>query len=146
LVKQIGYCAVHNEGNDGANMDNPIEGKDAKMVLTGFDNINRGDINAIKLGTWMTIPVLSVNNLNIRSVDDTYASEWALTGNTRAFYPYRDIDLSGNNKIPESQFINEGFSQSLGYLKKFAYQSVPAIKNDFRNRIYYSNIAVQDSY
>lgn len=146
LVKQISYCAVHNKGNIGANMDNPVEDSKAEMVLTGFDNINRGDINAIKLGTWITVPVLSVNNLNIRSVDDTYASEQALTGNTRAFYPYRDIDLSGNNKIPESQFINEGFSQSLGYLKKFAYQSVPAIKNDFRNRVYYSNIAVQDSY
>lgn len=115
-------------------------------ILKGWENINRGDINAIKLGAWLTIDVLSTNNLNIRSIDDTYPSEIALTGNTRGYYPYKEMDLSGNNKIPESSFINEGFSQSLSVLKQFAYTSVPYLKNIFTNRIYYSNLAVNDGY
>ncbi len=115
-------------------------------ILKNWENINRGDINAIKLGAWLTFNIKSSNNLNIRSIDDTYTGEIALTGNTRAFYPYRNYDCSGNNKIPESQFINEGFSQTLGVLKTFAYISVPYLKNTFTNRIYYSNIAVNDGY
>lgn len=120
--------------------------KDHKFNEDDWKKMNLGDINATKLGKWLTIPVLSINNLNIRSIDDTHAGEMALTGNTRAFYPYRNIDLSGNNKIPESQFINEGFSQSLGQLYDFAYKSTPYQKNIFTNRIYYSKINITDSY
>ena len=117
-----------------------------KFNEDSWKKMNLGDINATRLGKWLQIPVYSINNLNIRSVDDTHAGEMALTGNTRAFYPYRNIDLSGNNKIPESQFINEGFSQSLGQLHDFAYKSTPYQKNIFTNRIYYSKINITDSY
>ena len=120
-----------------------------KKGATNIDNwndINRGDINAVKLGMWLTMNLKSSFNLNIRSVDDSYAGEMALTGNARAFYPYRDKDNSGSNKIPESYFINEGLSSNLGVLKDFAYVTVPYTKNYFYNRIYYSNVAVNDGY
>ena len=115
-------------------------------VWSGYENINRGDLNAIKLGTWLTFSVFSTNNLNIRSIDDSHTSEIALTGNIRSFFPYKDMSVEGNNKIPEAMFINEGFSQSTGVLKHFNYQSVPYTKNIFQNRIYYSNIAITDGY
>ena len=137
-VKEEKYSDLKNTSNKS--------GSNFKYSEINWNSINRGDVNAVQLGYWITVPVQSVNNLNIRSVDDTYPSEIALTGNTRAFYPYREIDLSGNNKIPESFFINEGFSQSLGVLKKFVYVSVPYLKNIFTNRIYYSNISVNDGY
>lgn len=117
--------------------------KDGNML--SFQNINRGDINAIKTGVWTKLYVKSVNNLNIRSIDDTHASEIALTGKNRAYYPINH-DLSGNNKIPESYFINEGFSQSLGLLHKFTKSPVPYNKNNYSNRIYYSNLTIKDSF
>ena len=90
--------------------------------------------------------VRSTNNLNIRSEDDGFPSEIALTGLRRSFYPYRAVNLDGNNKIPESQFINEGFSQSLGQRVNFLQAEVPYIKSDFQNRIMYSDIYISDAY
>lgn len=112
----------------------------------GADTINRGDINAIQIGWWLTMRVRSTNNLNIRSEDDGFPSEIALTGLRRSFYPYRAVNLDGNNKIPESQFINEGFSQSLGQRVNFLQAEVPYIKSDFQNRIMYSDIYISDAY
>lgn len=110
------------------------------------DGINLGDINAIKLGEWVTVKVRSTCNLAIRSVDDTNASEIALTGKPRSFYPYSSTDSSGNSKIPDSYFINEGFSQSLGQRYYFLKADVPQIRNNFTNQVMYSDIGVNDGY
>lgn len=110
------------------------------------DTINRGDINAVQLGQWIGIGCYSTNNLNIRSIDRTHPEETALTGKFRSFYAITGADRSGNNKIPESQFINEGFSQSLGQRVNFLQAEVPYIKSDFQNRIMYSDIYISDAY
>lgn len=130
IVKQEGYAQYKYE--DGA--------------WKGKEKINIGDINAIKLGEWVECYVNSTCNLSIRSVDDTHSSEIALTGYTRSFYPYRDQDTSGNNKIPESQFINEGFSQSLSQRYYFLKSDIPVERNNFTNQVMYSDIGVNDAY
>ena len=40
-----------------------------------FDEINLGDVNAVMLGQWVTFPVRSTINLNIRSLDDSIPDE-----------------------------------------------------------------------
>lgn len=130
LVKTEGYSNVKYE--DGA--------------FKNTDTVNLGDINAIRLGEWIKCTVCSTSNISIRSIDDTNASEIALTGNTRAFAPYRNEDTSGSNKIPDSYFINEGFSQSLGQRIYFTKANVPYIRNNFTNQIAYSEIGVNDGY
>jgi hypothetical protein len=50
--------------------------------------MNRGDINAIQLGSWITFKVRSSSNLSIRSVDDSNVAEKAVMGTPRTFYPY----------------------------------------------------------
>lgn len=119
---------------------------DDKGGFYGANEINRGDINAVKLGYWIDCYAHSTNNLNIRSTDRTHPEETALTGRFRSFYAITGADISGNNKIPESQFINEGFSQSLGQRVNFLQAEVPYIKSDFQNRIMYSDIYVNDAY
>lgn len=130
IVKTNGYSEVRFE--DGA--------------WKNFDKVNLGDINAVKLGEWIKTRVRCTCNLSIRSVDDTNSSEYALTGNPRAFYPYKDFDTSGNYKIPESQFVNEGFGQSLSQRIYFELSNVPWIRNRFTNQIIYSDIAINDGY
>ena len=115
-------------------------------VFEGTSNINIGDINAIQLGEWIETQVRCTCNLSIRSVDDTNPSEIALTGNARSFYPYKSMDTSGNYKIPESHFINEGFGQSLSQRYYFLKADVPVIRNNFTNQIIYSDIAINDGY
>lgn len=130
LVKTEGYNNVKYE--DGA--------------FTNKETINLGDINAVRLGEWVRCTVCSTSNVSIRSIDDTNASEIALTGNTRSFVPYRSEDTSGSNKIPDSYFINEGFSQSLGQRIYFTKANIPYIRNNFTNQIAYSELNINDGY
>lgn len=111
-----------------------------------FSNINRGDINAVQLGSWITLKVLSTYNLNIRSQDYSNTSEVGLTGNPRSFYPIQYCSPIGNNKIPESSAINNGFGSSSGQKIYYTMPDVPYIKNRFDNRIVYSDISVNDAF
>lgn len=108
--------------------------------------INIGDLNAIQLGTWYTIPIISNFNLNVRSLDASNVNEKALCGRSRGFYPYYEAIPSGNLKIPEALCYNKGFQKSVSDRVYFLNPQVPSIKNDFTNRIYYSNINVQDAF
>ena len=40
-----------------------------------LNQINRGDINAVKLGSWITIKLKSSYNLSIRSLDESHIQE-----------------------------------------------------------------------
>lgn len=117
-----------------------------KLDDNDFSNINRGDINAVQLGMWITFPVVSYRNLNIRSLDPSYPDEEALTGHKRGFYPYYGTSVDGSFKIPESSVINTGLSQSLGERWNFPVPDVPYIKNHFQNRILYSDVHVNDAF
>mgnify|MGYP003496556661 FL=1 len=63
-----------------------------------FEKINLGDLNAIQMGTWVTFKVRSSYNLNIRTLDSSNVDETAITGHSRGFYPYLDMNTSGNFK------------------------------------------------
>ncbi|WP_418192592.1 hypothetical protein, partial [Alistipes sp.] len=109
-------------------------------------NINRGDVNAIQIGSWITFKVCSSYNLSIRSTDPSYPTEEGLTGLKRGFYPLQEISTAGPTKIPESAVINTGFSNTVSERQAFTLPDVPYIKNRFDTRIMYSDISVGDAF
>lgn len=108
--------------------------------------INRGDVNAIKLGSWITVKYLSTTNLSIRSLDPSYPAEEGLTGLKRGFYPLQEMSVGGNYKIPESSIMNKGFTSTVGEKVAFTLPDVPYIKNRFDTRIIYSDVSVGDAF
>ena len=119
---------------------------DAVLDTEKFEDVNLGDVNAVKLGMWVTLTVRSTKNLNIRSVDDSNADEMALVGHARGFYPYHPINGDGAYKTPEALCYNKGFEKSVSERYNFEVPDVPAIKNDFTNRIAYSDVHVNDAF
>ena len=111
-----------------------------------FENVNLGDINAIKIGSWYTFRVRSNTNLSIRSLDESHLEEKGVFGLARGFYPLNQELESGNNKIPDSYNVNDGFRGNFGEKFYLRYPDVPYIKNNFENRILYSDIAINDAY
>lgn len=122
------------------------EVSDGVVKTENFDKINLGDVNAVKIGTWVTFQLVSSSNLNIRALDDSVVDEVSLTGHSRAFYPYSGMSADGSYKIPEALCYNKGFNKSLSERHNFEVPDVPAIKNDFANRISYSDIHVNDAF
>lgn len=108
--------------------------------------INRGDVNAIQLGSWITFKVCSSYNLSIRSLDPSYPTEEGLTGLKRGFYPLQELSPAGATKIPESSVINGGYSSTTSEKQAFTLPDVPYIKNRFGTRIMYSDISVGDAF
>ena len=111
-----------------------------------FNGVNRGDVNAVKMGHWVTIKVCSNLNLSIRSVDHSWAAEEGLTNKPRAFFPLYSRNPSGENKVPESNVFNDGYQVTLSTKYNYEMPDVPAIKNVFHTRIMYSNIAINDAF
>ena len=85
-------------------------------------------------------------NLNIRALDDSIPDEEALVGHPRTFFPYCPLSAAGVYKIPEALCYNKGFEKSLSERYNFEQPDVPALKNDFTNRIAYSDINVNDAF
>lgn len=111
-----------------------------------LNEINRGDVNAVQLGSWITFKVRSSYNLSIRSLDPSYPSEEGLTGLKRGFYPLQSISTDGNTKIPNSYVFNKGYTSTVGEKVQFTLPEVPYIKNNFDTRIVYSDIAITDAF
>ena len=111
-----------------------------------WKDIIRSDVNAVKLGSWITFKVRSAMNYALRSVDHSYVSEEALMGAPRSFFPRSYLLEKGENKLPDSYLYNDAYRASLGYKCYFTLQDVNYIKDTFSNRIQYSAIAIQDSY
>ena len=109
-------------------------------------NINRGDVNAVQIGHWITTKICSNINLSYRCNDYSYTSEMGLTGNPRSFYPLSSMDTSGVSKIPESSVCNAGLSKTVSDKYNYEQALVPAIKDTFNTRILYSDIAINDAY
>jgi hypothetical protein len=63
-------------------------------------------LNAVRLGTYITIKCYSSINLAMRDWDGSFPSEEALTGNKRSFYPLSSLRVDGHSKIPESVMYN----------------------------------------
>lgn len=106
---------------------------------------NLGDINAVKLGSWVTFPVRSTMNISLRAVDKSYVDERLLSGNDRSFYPLHGIDASGSYKIPESDAFNDGFNKSGSERKYFTLNQLVYNKVYYKNRIVYSNVLQQSA-
>jgi hypothetical protein len=82
----------------------------------------------------------------LRSYDRTYVDEQALMGNPRAFYPLNDISTKVSTKIEESWRLNSGYSATVGQKTHLAAQNLPYIKDQFDNRIMFSNVQVDDEF
>ena len=109
-------------------------------------NINLGDVNAVRLGMWVTFTLRSSRNLNIRSLDESNVDEASLMGHPRGFFPYFPMNTEGSYKIPEALCYNRGFETSVSERWNFEIPDVPHIKNWFGTRIMYSDIHVNDAY
>lgn len=122
------------------------EVSDGVVDTSKFEEINLGDLNAVQMGMYVTLTVRSTYNLNIRAIDDSNSDELAMFGHPRGFYPYNPLVTSGSYKIPEALCYNKGFEKSLSERVNMEVPDVPWIKNEFSNRIAYSNIQIQDAF
>ncbi|MGM9965218.1 MAG: hypothetical protein ACI32Z_08780 [Clostridium sp.] len=89
---------------------------------------------------YITLYVRSTINLNIRAQDDSNVDEIGLFGHSRSFYPQYSMSNSGAYKIPEALCYNKGFEKSLSEKIFFEVPDIPWIKNEFSNRIAYSEM------
>ena len=111
-----------------------------------YAKINLGDVNAVQLGMWLTFWLRSTYNLNIRTIDKSNVDEYLMSGNYRSFYPnYGQLAL-GSQKIPDSSQYNKGFTKSVSEKYYFEVPDVPYIKQEFQNRIVFSDIHINDAY
>lgn len=113
---------------------------------SSYESINVGDVDAVQLGMWITFPVRSSNNLNIRTLDGSNVDETAMTGHRRGYYPYLPMSVGGTYKHPDSQVFNNGFTYKNNERQYFNVPDVPHIKNWFGTRIMYSDIHINDAY
>ena len=111
-----------------------------------YAEINLGDVNAVQLGLWLTFQLRSSYNLNIRTVDKSNVDEHLMCGNPRSFYPHYGQLALGTQKIPDSDQYNKGFSKSVSEKYYFEVPDVPYIKQEFQNRIVFSDIHINDAY
>jgi hypothetical protein len=51
---------------------------------------------------WVTFRIRSANNLNIRTLDNSYVDEKAMCGHPRGYFPYHPMSVEGTFKHPES--------------------------------------------
>lgn len=131
-----------------------IDSKTWKSHYKGFLNtpadewlkMNKADINTIPLGTWVTYKCLSSYNLGLRSFDRSYVDEQALMGNPRGFYPVTGMSTRPSNKIEESWILNDGYNATVGRKNNVPAIDVPYIKDQFDNRIMFSNVQVDDDF
>lgn len=111
-----------------------------------YPNINLGDVNAVQMGLWLTFQLRSTYNLNIRTIDKSNVDESLMCGNYRSFYPNYGQLANGNQKIPDSAQYNKGFTKSVSEKYYFEVPDVPYIKQEFQNRIVFSDIHINDAY
>ena len=111
-----------------------------------YMDINLGDVNAVQLGMWLTFQLRSSYNLNIRTIDKSNIDEYIMCGNYRSFYPHYGQLALGSQKIPDSNQYNKGFTKSVSEKYYFEVPDVPYIKQEFQNRIVFSDIHINDAY
>ena len=122
------------------------EEEDGSDENGNWAKINRGDLNAVPMGMWITYKCLSNRNLGLRAEDHNYPDEEALMGNPRSFYPLQDFNLKSNGKIPESFLLNDGYSATVSQKYHSSAPNVPYIKDQFDNRIMFSNVQVDGDF
>ena len=122
------------------------EEKDEEKLKYNWTKINRGDLNAVPLGMWLSYKCMSNYNLGLRAEDRSYTEETALIGNPRSFYPLQDASTKSANKIEESWILNNGYSATVGRKTNIIAPNVPYIKDLFDNRVMFSNVQVDGDF
>jgi len=114
--------------------------------VDNYHNINLGDVNAVRLGMWVTFKIRSSYNHCVRTVDESYTEEVLMCGHGRGNYPNIPMDTEGSYKTPESEVYNMGMKVSTSERYNFNLPNVPYIKKHFDTRIMYSDIHINDAY
>ena len=107
-------------------------------------SINRGDVNSVPIGSWITWKCLSNYNLGLRSLDYTNVEETALMGNPRSFYPISGLSIK--NKQEESWKLNEGYSATVSKKAFLPIQDIPYVRDIFDTRVMFSNVQQDDAF
>lgn len=108
--------------------------------------INRSDVNAVKIGHWVTFKIKSSTNLSLRCINPFYITEYGMTGQPRSFYPLQGMDPSGNAKLPESDLMSAGFNVNLPSRIYFEIADTPSDLSKYQTRIMFSDISVLNGY
>lgn len=116
------------------------------VKTSDLSKINRSDVNAVQIGHWVTVKMCSNYNLAYRCIDTTRPTETALNGQPRGFFPLYAMSPGGTSKIPESSAMNSGYGVSLSDKQYLIIDTVPYIKDEFYNRIMYSNPSISDAF
>ena len=114
---------------------------DEKTIL-----LSSADVNAVKVGHWVTFKVCSHINLSLRCVDPFHPTEYGMTGQPRAFYPLYGMNIAGNAKLPESQLMCAGFNKNLPSKAFFDISDTLGSMNTFNTRIAFSDVSVHQAY
>jgi hypothetical protein len=56
----------------------------------------------VQLGHWITFKTCANSNIAYRSIDKRDVEEYAVTGNYKSFYPFKNISWNSESKISES--------------------------------------------
>lgn len=117
---------------------------DDDWELHGLASINRADVNAVSFGQWITFPIMSSYNLALRDIDFTQATEEAIHRRKRSFYPLQEMNIYDH--LLESDRINGAAKRNLSSNGRPGYKTVPFIKEEFFNRIYWSKPNVTQQF
>lgn len=114
-------------------------------VVHSWNKMNVGDLNAVQLGNWITLRIESNYNLIYRSIDDSNVNEKSVYGQGRGFYPVHSMSVAGSSKLPETSVLNDGYNVNNSGLTFNCPVDVPFVYNYYKNRIYYSEVAQDNS-
>lgn len=142
-IKKVNPKEQETNNTKGINLK-AIFKSDDKWELHGLASINRADVNAVSFGSWITFPICSAYNTALRDVDFNNATEEATFNKKRIFYPYEDMDIT-NHQL-ESNTINGAAKVSLSDNQQPVYTTIPYIKQEYFNRIYWSKPNVAQSF
>lgn len=67
-------------------------------------------------------------------------------GMERSFVPCQNISILNEYKQEESHLLNAGYSTTVGRIRYQAPTSIPFMKNEYSNRVMFSNIHVTDAF
>lgn len=138
------HCDDYDSGDEGDENHIRVLAKD---TYTKSDKakiwLNRADTNAVPLGQWITFKYYSSINPCMRSTDGSNILEKTTFNQPRKFYPLYTIGLTKNtNKLSDSYIYNEGYEQSVGQQIYKLFPEIPALKENYNNRILYSELNV----
>ena len=114
--------------------------------ISGANNINRADVNAVKLGHWFTFKVMSNVNVSMRDINLMEPAEQSIFGQSRTFFPLQKMNRNSSTKIADSNIINGANNVTLSKRYNFIIPDVPFLKNKFDTRIIYSDIHITDAF